>query len=36
MSQNAFGQPYISIIVGAKTTEDLYTDMNQLLAEINE
>jgi D-alanyl-D-alanine carboxypeptidase len=36
MSQNAFGQPYISIIVGAKTTEDLYTDMNQLLAEIND
>ena len=36
MSQNAFGQPYISIIVGAKTTDDLYTDMNQLLAEIND
>ena len=35
MSQNAFGQPYISIIVGAKTTDDLYTDMNQLLSEIN-
>lgn len=35
MSQNAFGQPYISIIVGARTTDDLYTDMNQLLAEIN-
>lgn len=36
MSQNAFGQPYISIIVGAKTTDDLYTDMNQLLSEIND
>ncbi len=35
VSQNAFGQPYISIIVGAQTTEDLYEDMNVLLSEIN-
>lgn len=34
-SQNAYGQPYISIVVGAKTKEILYTDMNNLLAQIN-
>ncbi|MDO4803740.1 MAG: serine hydrolase [Lachnospiraceae bacterium] len=35
VSQNAYGQPYISVIVGAQTTEDLYEDMNVLLAAIN-
>ncbi|HAE45402.1 MAG TPA: D-alanyl-D-alanine carboxypeptidase [Lachnospiraceae bacterium] len=35
VSQNAFGQPYISIVVGAQTTEDLYEDMNVLLSHIN-
>lgn len=35
-SQNAYGQPYISVVVGAKTKDILYTDMNSLLAQINE
>lgn len=35
VSQNAYGQPYISVIVGAQTTEDLYEDMNVLLSAIN-
>lgn len=34
-SQNAYGQPYISIIAGAKTKDILYTDMNSLLSQIN-
>ena len=34
-SQNAYGQPYISIIMGAPDKETLYTDMNTLLAQIN-
>ncbi len=34
-SQNAYGQPYISIVVGAKTKDALYTDMNSLLSLIN-
>lgn len=35
LSQNAFGQPFISIIMGAKTSADLYEDMNILLSQIN-
>ena len=35
LSQNAFGQPFISIIVGAQTSADLYEDMNILLSQIN-
>ena len=35
VSQNAYGQPYISIIMGAETKDDLYRDMNELLGEIN-
>lgn len=35
-SQNAFGQKYISIIVGARNSDILYSDMNKLLAQINE
>ncbi len=34
-SQNAYGQPYISVVVGASTAEALYEDMNSLLAQIN-
>lgn len=34
-SQNAYGQPYISIVVGAKTKDTLYKDMNSLLSVIN-
>ncbi len=34
-SQNAYGQPYISIVVGASTTDTLYEDMNLLLSQIN-
>lgn len=35
LSQNAYGQPFISIIMGAPTTDKLYEDMNTLLAQIN-
>ena len=35
MSQNAFGQPFISIIMGAQNSGDLYEDMNILLSQIN-
>ncbi len=35
LSQNAYGQPFISIIMGAPTTDGLYKDMNTLLAQIN-
>ena len=35
MSQNAFGQPFISIIMGAQNSSDLYEDMNILLSQIN-
>ncbi len=34
-SQNAYGQPYISIVVGAKTADLLYENMNVLLSQIN-
>ena len=35
-SQNAFGQKFISVIVGARNSDILYSDMNKLLAQINE
>ena len=35
LSQNAFGQPFISIIMGAQNSSDLYEDMNILLSQIN-
>ncbi|MCR5295547.1 MAG: serine hydrolase [Lachnospiraceae bacterium] len=35
-SQNAFGQKYISIIVGARGADTLYADMDLLLSQINE
>jgi D-alanyl-D-alanine carboxypeptidase len=35
VSQNAYGQYYISIIVGAETKAVLYEDMSNLLASIN-
>lgn len=35
LSQNAFGQLYISVIVGEATSETLYGDMNMLLAATN-
>ena len=35
-SQNAYGQPYISVIVGAGTKETLYEDMNSLLSLVNQ
>ncbi len=34
-SQNAYGQPYISIVIGAQTTDLLYENMNVLLSQIN-
>lgn len=35
VSQNAYGKPYISIVVNASSKTVLYKDMNQLLATIN-
>ena len=35
LSQNEYGEPYISIVLGAKTKAILYHDMNQLLNKIN-
>ena len=35
VSQNAYGQFYISVVVGALSKEDLYEDQNILLAKIN-
>ena len=35
VAQNAFGQPYIAVVMGASDKESLYRDMNQLLAQIN-
>lgn len=35
VSQNAYGEPYISIIVNAKNKTTLYSDMNTLLSQIN-
>ncbi|MGI6020132.1 MAG: D-alanyl-D-alanine carboxypeptidase family protein [Lachnospiraceae bacterium] len=34
-SQNAFGQPYISVVVKAADKDTLYRDMNEMLAQIN-
>ena len=35
VSQNAFGQPFISVVVGASSKDVLYTNMNSLLSQIN-
>ncbi len=35
-SQNAYGQPYVSIILGAASKDALYTDMSGLLSLIND
>lgn len=35
VSQNAYGQFYISVVVGALSKEDLYNDQNSLLSQIN-
>ena len=35
LSQNAYGQPYISIVMGADTKDVLYVQMNSLLQNIN-
>ena len=35
IAQNAFGQPYIAVIMGAADKESLYRDMNILLSQIN-
>lgn len=36
LSQNAFGKPFVSIVMGAATKEDLYQQMNSLLQNINQ
>ena len=35
VAQNAFGQPYIAVVMGAPDKEALYRDMNILLSQIN-
>ena len=35
LSQNAYGKPYISIVMGASTKDDLYEQMSSLLQNIN-
>lgn len=35
LSQNAYGQPYVSIVMGADTKDVLYVQMNSLLQNIN-
>lgn len=35
LSQNAYGEPYVSIVMGAATKELLYQQMNSLLVNIN-
>ena len=35
VSQNAYGEPFISIVVNAANKTDLYNDMNTLLSQIN-
>lgn len=35
LSQNSYGKPYISIVLGAKGKESLYRQMNNLLTESN-
>ena len=36
LSQNAYGEPYISIVLHAANKTNLYTYMNQLLSAINQ
>ena len=36
LSQNAYGDPYISIVLHAANKTNLYTYMNQLLSAINQ
>ena len=36
LSQNAYGQPFVSIVMGAPEKEDLYNQMNLLLQVIND
>ena len=35
VSQNAYGEPFISIVLHAPTKTVLYENMNQLLSQIN-
>ena len=35
VSQNAYGEPFISVILHASTKVELYEDMNTLLSNIN-
>ncbi|MDY2937046.1 MAG: serine hydrolase, partial [Fusicatenibacter sp.] len=35
-SQNSYGEPFISVILNAKTKDALYSDMSLLLSKINE
>ena len=35
LSQNAYGKPFISIVMGASTKEMLYQQMSSLLQNIN-
>lgn len=35
LSQNAYGEPFVSIVLNATTKVNLYQDMNQLLGKIN-
>lgn len=35
LSQNAYGKPYISIVMGASTKDELYQQMSSLLQNIN-
>ena len=35
LSQNAYGKPYISIVMGASTKDELYEQMSTLLQNIN-
>ena len=35
LSQNEYGEPFVSIVLGAPTKAILYQDMNQLLAKVN-
>lgn len=36
LSQNAYGKPFVSIVMGAATKEELYQQMNSLLQNINQ
>lgn len=36
LCQNAFGKPFVSIVTGASTKEELYVQMNSLLQNINQ